>query len=392
MRICHVSAHLPPDQAASALLPAHLGQWAREAGDEPCYIARPPRAMGGGNPASLAAYAAGLPGPVVWVPAGPVRGAVSRALRLGSLAEARRIFSLGARFIRGADVVHIHSNGLLPEIGAWMARRARKPVVLTLYGTEIWHYRPRWPGPDLFTRAYRHADRVTFYSQGLLDRAGHLGLDRPGLRVIYPPVAPYFIRADRTAQHAAKATLGIAERHLLVNVKRLHPLAGQVYLLRAMPAVLAEFPDTRLVVCGAGPLRGDLVRAAAELGISARVTFAGLVDNRLIPAYYAAADAFVLPSQLEACPTVAIEALACGAPVVSTDNPGGVELAALFGPDITVVPREDPGALAGAIVGVLRHPRRTGPEISAIIEREFSPGVVAARFGAIYREILNARA
>jgi glycosyltransferase involved in cell wall biosynthesis len=392
MRICHITAHLPPDQAASALLPAHLGQWAREAGDQPCYVAHPPRAMGGRGPTALAAHAATLPGPVAWVPARTATGALSRALRLGSIVEARFIFGVAAPVIRDADVVHIHSNGLLPEVAAWIARRAGKPVVLTLYGTEIWHYRPKWPGPDLFTRAYRHADRVTFYSQGLLDRARQVGLDRPGLRVVYPPVAPYFVRADRTAQDAAKARLGITERYLLVNVKRLHPLAGQIHLLRAMPVVLAEFPDTRLVFCGSGPLGEELERTAAALGIAACITFAGLVENRLISSYYAAADAFVLPSQLEACPTVAIEALACGTPVVSTDNPGGVELAALFAPDVTVVPRENPGALADAIAGVLRHPRRTRLETSTVINREFSPAVVAARFSAIYREVLNAHA
>ena len=64
--------------------------------------------------------------------------------------------------------------------------------------------------------------------------------------------------------------------------------------------------------------------------------------------YYAASDVFVLPSLLEACPTVALEALACGTPVVSTDNPGGVELGEIFGADVTVVPRSDPRALARA--------------------------------------------
>ena len=69
--------------------------------------------------------------------------------------------------------------------------------------------------------------------------------------------------------------------------------------------------------------------------------------------YNRAADLFVLPSRLEACPTVALEALACGTPVVSSDNPGGVELHGLFGDDVAVVPREDPGRLAGAIVAAL---------------------------------------
>ena len=58
MRICHVTPHLPPDQAANALLPLHLGNWARESGDEPLYVAHPPRAAGRSD----------LPGTVTWIP------------------------------------------------------------------------------------------------------------------------------------------------------------------------------------------------------------------------------------------------------------------------------------------------------------------------------------
>ena len=85
--------------------------------------------------------------------------------------------------------------------------------------------------------------------------------------------------------------------------------------------------------------------------MSDQVTFAGLVDNQRVAVYYAAADIFVLPSLLEACPTVAVEALACGTPVLSSDNPGGVELGRLFGDDVHVVPREDAAGLADPATG-----------------------------------------
>ena len=52
--------------------------------------------------------------------------------------------------------------------------------------------------------------------------------------VIYPPVSAAFTWGDEAAQADARAELGLANRHLLVNVKRLHPLAGQRYLIEAM--------------------------------------------------------------------------------------------------------------------------------------------------------------
>src|SRR4029077_13882792 len=128
---------------------------------------------------------------------------------------------------------------------------------------------------------------------------------------------------------------------------------------------------TRLVICGTGALLVELRSIARSAGVERHVTFAGLVDNAVVARYCAAADLFVLPSLLEALPTVAVEALAAGTPVISSDNPGGVELNGLFGDDVRVVPKEKAAALAEAIADALGHPRRTMPATRDTIERRF---------------------
>jgi phosphatidylinositol alpha-1,6-mannosyltransferase len=376
LHIVHVTPHLPPDQAANALLPWQLGVWAAEAGDTVEYVAHPPRA----------GQAAALPGSAAWIPR-RTDGTVARALRVGALVAARRIQQALEPAIERADAVHVHSNGLLAELAVLLARRRAKPVVLTLYGTEIWHYAPTRFGPDLFTRAYQAASAVTFYSERLLGRACELGLTRRGMQTIYPPVGPQFSWHDEDARAAVRESLGITNRHLLVNVKRLHPLAGQRFLIEAMNEIIRTHPDTRLVICGAGDLLGGLQDAARSAGVERHVTFAGLVDNAVVARYCAAADLFVLPSILEALPTVAVEALACGTPVISTDNPGGLELNDVFGRDVAIVAREQPMPLARAIVAFLLEKRRTGRETRDTIEREFRPAGVAAKYRAVYHDV-----
>jgi len=376
LRILHVTPHLPPDQAANAILPFQPGEWGRKRGDDVGFLAHPPSQKA----ASASVDAVVIPR--------TRRGVLQRTLRVGSITGAWRIRRAGTPLIRAADIVHLHSNGLLPEVAARIAARLGKPTVLTLYGTEIWHYRPKHAGPDLFTRAYRAAAAVTFYSGGLRDRARELGLDRPRLHVIYPPVATAFHHHDRAAQQRARAALGIGATRLLVNVKRLHPLAGQRFLIEALAAIRRDHPDTHLVICGTGGLLADLQSVARSAGVERHVTFAGLVDNAQVARYCAAADLFVLPSLLEALPTVAVEALAAGTPVVSADNPGGVELNGVFGDDVQLVPRESTAALAQAVSDRLTAPARTTAATQAIVEERFRAVAVARHYWDVYASVL----
>ena len=104
--------------------------------------------------------------------------------------------------------------------------------------------------------------------------------------------------------------------------------------------------------------------------------------------YCAAADLFVLPSILEALPTVAVEALACGTPVISADNPGGLELNDVFVDDVTIVPKEQPFPLAHAIADFLLDKRRTTSRTREAVEREFRPAGVASKYDAIYQDVM----
>jgi glycosyltransferase involved in cell wall biosynthesis len=375
MHILHVTPHLPPDQAANALLPWQLGNWARDEGAAIEYVSHPPRA-GGHTP---------LAGPVAWVERSR-GGPLARALKVSSGLAAYRIRRVLTPRIARADIVHVHSNGLLAELAVLLARRMAKPVVLTLYGTEIWHYAAKKVGPDLFTRAYHAATCVTFYSDRLMVRAQELGLARRRITTIYPPVNDGFAFHDEQAQAEVRSSLNIQSAHLLLNVKRLHPLAGQRFVIEAMNEVIRLHPDRGLVIGGTVPLLVELTRVARAAGVERHVTCAGLVDNTAIARYCAAADLFVLPSLLEALPTVAVEALACGTPVLSSDNPGGLELSDVFGTDVAIVPREQPMALAAAIGDFLRNKRRTHHATRSVIDREFRPRAVASRYWQVYTE------
>ena len=368
MRILMVTPHLPPHQAANALLPHLLGESARAHGHEVRYLAL-------GN---------GAPGPDTVF----VRRRLSglRLTRLPQLIEGIETWARGAPLVRWADVVHIHSNTWMNQVAAAIAWRVGRPYVLTHYGTEIWHYNGR---SAAFRRLNARARRVTYYSQALFDRARELGLATGHACVVYPPVSDAFHVAQAESRTRVRRELQADGGPLLLNVKRLHPTADHVTLVEAFARVRASRPDARLLIAGIGETEPDIRTAIERLGLHESVRLLGQVPNERVAALQGAADLFVLSSVLEATPTVALEALASGTPVVSTDSPGGVELATLFGDDIVVVLRRDPAALAQAILAFLEQPRRARTQTAQRIEERFRLDSVSARYHALYEEAVG---
>jgi glycosyltransferase involved in cell wall biosynthesis len=359
-----VTPHLPPYQAANAILPDLLGRGLRARGHAVDFLA-----FEDGQAREGVATV--------------TRRRALRRTKLPQALEAAETWWKAAPLVRQSDVVHVHSSTWMNQVAARLAHRNRRAYVLTHYGTEIWHH----DGRDArFRRMNREAHHVTFYSQALLARANELAVPLRGASVVYPPVADEFHPLPDAERQSVRVQYGVGHAPLLLNVKRLHPLADHATLLDAMDLVRRERPDARLLIAGSGELEADLKARAAGLGLGESVRFLGLTPNAEVARLQAAADLFVLSSELEATPTVALEALACGTPVVSTDNPGGLELGALFGDDVAVVPRKDPPAFAAAALAHLAAPRRTRDSSATLVAERFRlPGVVD-RYLQLYEE------
>jgi glycosyltransferase involved in cell wall biosynthesis len=229
-----------------------------------------------------------------------------------------------------------------------------------------------------------------FYSRALRERAVELGLAEAEAPVIYAPVDEGFATVRSDEREALRRALGLTGPTLL-TVKRLHQVAGYEDLLGAFAVVASRIPDAQLFIAGDGALRPDLERQAAEAGIAANVKFLGLVDNRELPKYCAAADLFVLPSRLESWGTVMLEALACGTRVVATATAGALEAQGFFEDDVTVTPLEQPGPLADAVVRAIAEGRRTSDATRRRIETTFRPAGCARAYEAIYESALARR-
>ncbi len=162
---------------------------------------------------------------------------------------------------------------------------------------------------------------------------------------------------------ALRARLGIAaERRVILAATRLVPRKGVDRLIEALPAIRARHPRALLVVAGDGPQRAALERMAEDAGGAEAVRFVGVVAAPEMPALYRLAEILALPNRAEpgesdGLPLVFLEAGACGIPVVG-GHAGGTPEGVEHGRNGLLVPGEDSGAIAAAILSILDDPAR----------------------------------
>jgi D-inositol-3-phosphate glycosyltransferase len=156
------------------------------------------------------------------------------------------------------------------------------------------------------------------------------------------------------ARATAKDLLELGPEPLLLYVGRLQPIKGLETLLEAM----RRLPHATLLIIGGDqdePENGHglhLRERVAALGLDRRVRFLGAQPQRRLRLFYAAADATVMPSYYESFGMVALEAMACGCPVVAS-SVGGLTTTIQDGVTGHLVPEGDPGALAERLGALL---------------------------------------
>jgi D-inositol-3-phosphate glycosyltransferase len=226
----------------------------------------------------------------------------------------------------------------------------------------------------------------------------HCGADPERIRVI-----PCGVDLDlfRPAEpRGARARLGLQAERVLLFVGRLTPIKGLETLLRALAVAKADGlggTDVRLVVVGGDKEeawdgeRARLRRMATELGVGAWVEFRGPQPQDVLPDYYAAADLCLMPSLYESFGMVALEAMACGVPVIGS-RVGGLAVTVRDGATGLLVPEGDAGALAAGITGLLgddARRRRLGGE-AAEWARRFGWPCIARAVIELYGELVPA--
>jgi D-inositol-3-phosphate glycosyltransferase len=198
----------------------------------------------------------------------------------------------------------------------------------------------------------------------------------------------------------ARAQLGLSESEKIVlYVGRFDPRKGIETLVRSFAKVAAagEVTPLRLVVVGGSHSeqadsweQGRIQQLVRESGIAAQTTFVGSVNHERLPLFYTAADVCVIPSHYEPFGLVAIEAMACGTPVIASDV-GGLKFTVVPGETGLLVAPKDIDGFAIAMQQVLSREdwaAQAGTRAANWVQENFSWTGVAAHLSELYRWML----
>lgn len=160
--------------------------------------------------------------------------------------------------------------------------------------------------------------------------------------------------------------------NLLFSLGRLSRAKGFEYLFNAMPSVLEEFPSTKLVVGGDGPLKNKLIQVAKANNFNKNIIFFKNLTEKEVIDLVSACDIFVHPTVYDPMPLVVPEAMACEAPIVAASGGGVPEEVGDAG---IIVPTRNSELLADAIIKFLEDENlrvKFGKKARERIERHFT--------------------
>ena len=287
------------------------------------------------------------------------------------------------------DLLNVHYASGYGTTGALAGFR---PTLLSVWGSDVYDF----PHESAFKgwlvrRVLRRATAIASTSHAMAAQVRRLTPERRDIAVT--PFGVDLVRFAARRSPEGPLTIGI--------VKSLAPKYGVDLLLRAFAGLCADaevqaaHPACRLLIVGEGPQRDELVRLAAQLGITERTQFVGAVPHAEVPHWLRQLHIYAAPSRLdsESFGVAVIEAGACGLPVVVSDA-GGLPEVVVAGTTGLVVPRDDVPALQAALKRLVLDAAlrdRLGAAGRAHVEREYEWGRCVDRMERCYADTIAAR-
>ena len=251
--------------------------------------------------------------------------------------------------------------GAAAPLGLLSASMKRAGVLRTValtHGHEVW-WAKVFPFNLLLRRIGSTVDVLTYlgeFTRKAISKALSARAQSAMVKIAPGIDVEHFIPTDASS---LRASLGLADKKVIVSVGRLVHRKGQDHLIEAMPEILKNVPRAHLLLVGEGPYREHLQNLVHQLKLESSVTFIGRIQYQDLPMYICVGDIFAMPSrsrllglEVEGLGIVYLEASSCGLPVLAGDS-GGAPDAVIQNETGLVVSGTDNKEIASAAVALL---------------------------------------
>jgi glycosyltransferase involved in cell wall biosynthesis len=304
-------------------------------------------------------------------------------------------FEMFLSAVKSSKIVHAHGHPYLTSlIAGKLAKRYNKPFVLTQHNTfieydSLFDEVERLNDLAVGKETLKQADKIITVSNASREYVLSLGAKTNKITVIRNGVDLVRFKPSAGKQEEMRRKLGIPKGAVVfLTVRRLVYKNGIDTLIEGANLAVKKNPKIVFLIVGKGPDQNSVQTRINQLGIENNFRLAGFVSDEELPFYYNAADFFVLPSKSgEGLPLVALEAMACGLPVIAT-NVGGINeiLNEKFG---KLVAPNQPELLAKAVLDFSASDmvsRRS--ELRAMMEEKHSWDKNVEALAEIYEELI----
>jgi N-acetyl-alpha-D-glucosaminyl L-malate synthase BshA len=286
------------------------------------------------------------------------------------------------------DLLHVH-YAIPHATTAYLAREMLKDVrplrvITTLHGTDITLVGQESSFYAITKFSIERSDGVTAVSNYLRDETYRaFGCGSCDVRVV-----PNFVNLQeyRPGEDGCRGTVAPESHKVITHVSNFREVKRVKDVVRVFARVRRAMPAT-LVMIGDGPERVDAENEARDLAVTDDVRFLGRLDS--VASLLQASDLFILPSQTESFGLAALEAMACGSPVIAS-RAGGLPEVIDDGVNGILEPVGSVEAMGRRAVELLRDPTRHAAMRAAAIAKaqQFSADRVVPMYEAYYREVL----
>jgi glycosyltransferase involved in cell wall biosynthesis len=297
--------------------------------------------------------------------------------------------------VKSNDLIHVHGHPYLSSfLAAKIAKRYSKPLVLTQHNTfieynNIWDIAEKLNDLAVGKQVLKEADKIIVVSNATRNYVLNLGADPEKTVVLHNGVDLNRFKPLPEVKGEMRKKLGISEDTCVVlTVRRLVYKNGIDTLLESAEIAVKKNPKLVFVVVGKGPDFEEVKKRIVQLGMQRNFRLTGFVPDEDLPFYYNVADLFALPSKSgEGLPLVALEAMACGLPVIATNVGGTSEVMSEdYG---KLVPPNAPNSLAEAILKFsCKDLTALKKELRTMMEQKYSWDLNVEKLGKIYEELI----